>query len=217
MCSDPKPRRVLILETAFVLLVLALAVYTLGNEKFRLEDEVLQEAEKQYGPGARQRLLAWEKLIREDSSGTDLEKLRKANDFLNRFTFVSDYWATPVEFIASNGGDCEDFSLAKYFTLKAMGVPEKKLNLTYVRALNLDQPHMVLTYFTRPGAEPLVLDNLLGEIRAASERPDLLPVYSFNGAGLWIAKQRGRGQMVGRSDRLGRWRDLLSRMPQGLN
>jgi len=160
-----------------------------------------------------------------ESGGSDHDKLTRVNDFFNRYDFVSDnvhwqvedYWATPVEFIASDGGDCEDFSLAKYFTLKAMDVQENKLNLTYVKALSLDQAHMVLTYFEKPGAEPLVLDNLVGEIKPATERTDLLPVYSFNGSGLWIAKQRGRGQLVGKSDRLSRWKDLLDRMPQGLN
>jgi predicted transglutaminase-like cysteine proteinase len=98
-----------------------------------------------------------------------------------------------------------------------MGVQESKLNLTYVKALSLNQAHMVLTYYEKPGAEPLVLDNLVGDIKPASKRTDLLPVYSFNGSGLWIAKQRGRGQLVGKSDRLSRWQELLDRMPQGLN
>ena len=86
---------------------------------------------------------------------TDLEKLEKVNRFFNQVNFVSDaihwqkkdYWATPIEFLASDGGDCEDFALAKYFTLKMLGVPEKKLNLTYVKAWKLNQSHMVLTYY----------------------------------------------------------------------
>ncbi|GAB4342843.1 MAG: transglutaminase-like cysteine peptidase [Desulfobulbaceae bacterium] len=208
-----------------VLLFLAVAaVNALTVEKFRLDESVLAEAEKKYGPSARQRLLDWEELIRSDTSTSDMEKLVKVNDFFNRLDFVSDslhwgvedYWATPVEFLASDGGDCEDFSLAKYFTLKAMGVNERRLNLTYVKALNLDQAHMVLTYFEVPGEEPLVLDNLINDIKPAGERTDLLPVYSFNGTGLWIAKMRGRGELVGRSDRLSRWRELLTRMPAGL-
>jgi predicted transglutaminase-like cysteine proteinase len=192
--------------------------------KFGLDEEVLSKAEKRYGPRARTRLLEWEALIRDNSGGSDMDKLSTVNLFFNKYDFVSDamhwntedYWATPVEFIASDGGDCEDFSLAKYFTLKAMGVQESKLNLTYVKALSLNQSHMVLTYYEKPGAEPLVLDNLIGEIKPASKRTDLLPVYSFNGSGLWIAKQRGKGQLVGKSDRLSRWQELLDRMPQGL-
>lgn len=195
-----------------------------GN-RFELDEEVLVRAEQKYGANARERLLAWQDLINGSGGLTEREKLEKANGFFNTFDFVSDashwgvddYWATPVEFIASSGGDCEDFALAKYFTLKSMGVTEKKLNLTYVKALSLNQAHMVLTYYATPDAEPLVLDNLVRDIRPASGRTDLLPVYSFNGSGLWIAKQRGRGRLVGDSDRLQRWRELLGRMPQGLN
>ncbi len=71
---------------------------------------------------------------------------------------------------------------------------------------------MVLTYYSFPGAEPLVLDNLIETIEPSSQRADLLPVYSLNGAGLWLAKQRGKGKMIGSSDRLKRWRELLDRM-----
>ncbi len=217
-------KRVLILA-GILLLALTAAVPAITRKNFSINEKTLALAEKEYGPAARRRLLAWEELIRDDRSTTDREKLEKVNRFFNRLAFISDlkhwgkedYWATPVEFLASGGGDCEDFSLAKYFTLKAMGVPEKKLNLTYVKALKLNQAHMVLTYYAIPGAVPLVLDNLINAIKPASQRPDLLPVYSFNGTGLWLAKLRGRGRLVGSSDRLKRWRDLLNRMPQGLH
>ena len=207
----------------FSLGILSYEAFTI--EKFRLDESVLIGAENKYGSSARKRLVNWMELINTDKSATDMEKLKRVNNFFNKLDFVDDilhwqekdYWATPVEFLASDGGDCEDFSLAKYFTLKAMGVNEKKLNLTYVKALNLNQAHMVLTYFKVPGDEPLVLDNLINDIKPASQRTDLLPVYSFNGTGLWIAKMRGRGKLVGKSDRLGRWKDLLTRMPEGLN
>lgn len=191
---------------------------------FTLPDEILTSAQTQYGESAKRRLLSWQTLIRESSQLTDIEKLEKVNVFFNQLQFVddiiqwkkSDYWATPVEFLASGGGDCEDFSLAKYFTIKALGIPEKKLNMTYVKAVQLNQAHMVVTYFSKPGAVPLVLDNLITPIQPATMRKDLVPVYSFNGSGLWLAKSRGKGQKVGSSDRLRRWRNLLSRMPDGL-
>ncbi|MDD3617986.1 MAG: transglutaminase-like cysteine peptidase [Desulfobulbaceae bacterium] len=196
-----------------------------AGDGFELEKEVLSSAERMYGGEARSRLLAWQDLIRGSGGLSERGKMDKVNGFFNGFDFVSDeshwgvddYWATPVEFIASGGGDCEDFALAKYFTLKAVGVSEDKLNLTYVKALGLNQAHMVLTFYPAPDAEPLVLDNLVDDILPASARTDLLPVYSFNGSGLWIAKQRGRGRQVGDSDRLRRWQELLGRMPNGLN
>ena len=75
---------------------------------------------------------------------------------------------------------------------------------------------MVLTYYSTPSAEPLILDNLKETIQLASKRTDLLPVYTFNGDGLWLAKERGKGKFVGGSDRLKRWNDLKSRMVTGL-
>ncbi len=196
-----------------------------GKDPFSLDPATLKKVEAKYGQPARQRLLAWEKLIRQDASSNDLEKLEKVNDFFNEMEFVDDrrhwqerdYWATPVEFLASGGGDCEDFALAKYFTLKAIGLEEKKLNMTYVKALRLNQAHMVVTYYSRPGAVPLVLDNLVTSIEPATNRKDLMPVYSFNGSGLWLAKARGRGEMIGKSDRLKRWQEILQRLPAGLD
>ncbi len=210
-------------------LVAAMVSLTLLNvqarDSFRLDQELLDTVVQNYGGQAKQRLLDWQSLINDDQSSNDLEKLQKVNDFFNRQEFISDlllwkdkdYWATPVEFLAQNGGDCEDFSIAKYFTLKKLGIDENKLNLTYAKAVELNQAHMVVTYYEQPEAEPLVLDNLIDEIKPASLRPDLLPVFSFNGIGLWLAKERGRGKLVGNSSRYKHWQDLLGRMPEGLN
>jgi predicted transglutaminase-like cysteine proteinase len=152
---------------------------------------------------------------------TEREKLTRVNDFFNQRTRfvddsklwnVKDYWATPLEFLVKGAGDCEDYAIAKYFTLKALGIDDKKMRLTYVKALKLNQAHMVLTYFETPRSVPLVLDNLDTAIKPALQRKDLLPVYSFNGTGLWLAKAQGRGKKVGQSSRVNLWRDLNARM-----
>lgn len=197
-------------------------LFAKGN--FSLEPAILDAAEKRYGVEARRRLLDWQRFVGEDNSTGDKQRLSRVNAFFNRLEFVSDqihwgekdYWATPIEFIASDGGDCEDFAVAKYITLRLLGVADEKMNLTYVKAWKLNQAHMVLTYYETPGAVPLVLDNLVDSIDPANQRTDLLPVYSFNGTGLWLAKERGRGNLVGNSDRLKLWNELLTRMPAGL-
>ena len=71
---------------------------------------------------------------------------------------------------------------------------------------------MVLAYYETPGSVPLILDNLDAAIKPASMRKDLIPVYSFNGAQLWLNKERGRGVLSGNSSRLKRWRDLRQRL-----
>ena len=212
-----------ILSALLLAALVAAPVYT--GEQLVLPERTLEQAEKQYGPGARKRLLAWQELLRADRTDKDRAKIERVNRFFNRLNFVddalhwhkADYWATPVEFLASEGGDCEDFAIAKYFTLLDLGIDEHKLTLTYVKALKLNQAHMVLTYYPSPKAEPLVLDNLVEAILPSSERTDLLPVYSLNGSGLWLARQRGRGKMVGDSSRLQRWQEMLARMTKEFN
>lgn len=209
--------------TLFALLVGVVANLALSRGDFSLDREVLHKAEEKYGKAAHDRLIAWEELIRQDRSSTDLDKLKKTNHFFNsRIRFandydvwgVQDYWATPIEFICKGAGDCEDFAIAKYFTLKAMGLPDERLKITYVKAVQQNMHHMVLTYYSDPEAEPLVLDNLIDSINPASKRTDLVPIFSFNGSGLWMAKQRGQGKMAGSANRIRLWQDLLQKMAE---
>lgn len=194
---------------------------TAGN--FSLDRALLRRAEEKYGQGAYKRLTEWEEVIRTDRSKTDREKLEKVNLFFNsRIRFandadiwgVEDYWATPIELLCRAAGDCEDFAIAKYFTLKALGIADGKLRITYVKALRYNVRHMVLTYYSEPEAEPLVLDNLVDSISPGSKRTDLMPIFGFNGSGLWMAKQRGQGKMAGSSNRIRLWQDLLQKMSE---
>jgi hypothetical protein len=74
---------------------------------------------------------------------------------------------------------------------------------------------MVLAYYSTPGAEPLILDNLIDGIAPASKRPDLLPVFGFNGSGLWTSKQRSQGKLAASSsDRLKPWQALQKKMSE---
>lgn len=215
--SVPKHTLLAILLSAIVI-VFTVTVHT--TESFLISDHTLKKTAAQYGPAARDRLLEWQHLVNSERENDELRKIRQTNQFFNTIPFLADdlhwgmndYWATPIELLASDGGDCEDFAIAKYVTLKLLGVEEKKLTLTYVKSLALGQAHMVLTYYPAPEAEPLILDNLSDTVEPASKRTDLLPIYSFNGSGLWLAKQRGQGKMVGTSDRLRRWQDLLDRI-----
>src|SRR5690606_3765884 len=98
------------------------------------------------------------------------------------------------------------------FTLRELGVPDEQLKITYVKALEQNQAHMVLAYYETAEAEPLILDNLKPDVLPASARPDLVPVYSFNGEGLWLAKMRDReDRRIGDADSLDSWQALLRR------
>ncbi|WP_420554168.1 transglutaminase-like cysteine peptidase [Neptuniibacter marinus] len=206
---------------AFMLALSCLIFIQVGaDESIRLSQADIEKLGKQYGAKAQRRLEIWQELLITLANESEQDKLEQVNDFFNQVRFLDDikhwkkkdYWATPVEFLITNGGDCEDFSIAKYYTLKELGVPVEKMNLAYVKALEYNQAHMVLTYYPKQSAIPLVLDNINGTILPASKRPDLLHVYSFNGDKLWISKMGRRTTLVGTSDRLKPWVKLQSRI-----
>ncbi len=181
---------------------------------------ILKQVRERFGDDASERILAWQRLVRENQALSKDEKLIRVNRFFNQVRFISDqehwnredYWATPLEMLATNGADCEDYSIAKYFTLRELGIADEQLKITYVKALQLNQAHMVLAYYPEPGAEPLILDNLINDILPASERPDLAPVYSFNGEGLWLSKLSSQeGKRIGEASKLKSWQDNITR------
>lgn len=203
--------------------IIGISIVLAGNALgwVELTNEVLLQVKAKHGERAQHRLIEWQNLLESAKNLPEKDKLKQVNDFFNLNALfvddiihwkIEDYWATPLEFLATGAGDCEDFAIAKYFTLKELGIDENKMRITYVKALRLNQAHMVLTFFASPKSVPEVLDNLIPDIRPATQRSDLLPVYSFNGTGLWIAKARNAGQRVGSSDRLSLWNDLKHRM-----
>ena len=181
--------------------------------------------QNKYKIGASARIEQWHKLLQTASHLTEEKQITLVNNFFNQhIAFVSDkslwgvndYWATPQEVLIKGAGDCEDFSIIKYFTLKQLGIPEDKIRLTYTRALNRNQAHMVLTYSPTPLATPIILDNLIPEIKPANERKDLLPVFSFNDSDLWIEKPQGSIKLAGDSSQIAMWDKLRKRMDKNI-
>ena len=210
------------LVTTFVLIILSLSsIYALSDDFERLSTL----ANQRYGQDAYKTVIELQGLTQRLQSASDIEKLTQINDFFNqKIQFVdeievwgiSDYWATPLESIGHQAGDCEDFAIAKYVFLKKLNIDNNRLKLTYVRAQiqNGDtrafRAHMVLSYYQTPQSEPLILDNLTPEILPASSRKDLSPIFSFNDTGLWVGssnKPKAEAQ-----SNLSRWRDVLSRI-----
>jgi predicted transglutaminase-like cysteine proteinase len=190
-----------------------------ANRDFAL---ILHIAEQRYGAlgPAKGRIEAWNQMLQSEAKQPELEQLRAVNSFFNqqlsfqddtRIWQQIDYWATPLESLIKGAGDCEDYALAKYFSLRNLGVPSEKLRITYVKALTRNQAHMVLTFYASSSAEPWVLDNLIDDIRPASQRNDLLPVYAFNAEGLYLPGANG-GKRSSDSKKLSRWQDVLKKM-----
>jgi predicted transglutaminase-like cysteine proteinase len=177
-------------------------------------------AAQPYGPQAAAGADILTALIARSEKQPELARLTAFNDFFNqRIRFAGDVettgqvdeWASPLELLGRGAGDCEDYAIAKYFSLIAAGVPSARLRMVYVRA-DLDGgtiAHMVLAYYPQPTAEPLILDNLNPAVVAASMRRDLHPVFSFNAEGLW----QGTGSQAAGDPvaRLSRWRDVIAK------
>jgi predicted transglutaminase-like cysteine proteinase len=203
--------------TLFFLMAAAAAIL-FSTPPFIIAQPFLDKIEKEYGVFAKRRAFALVQMMNEAKDLDDMGKMEKVNDFFNRTPFISDqkvwgtsdYWATRLEFIGKDKGDCEDFVIAKYFTLKELGVPTSKLFMTYAKSLRYKTAHMVLTYYVTPKSTPLVLDNYNYKILPATERDDLIPIYSFSGDELFNAKQAQIGKMVPASTRQKRpWDELV--------
>ncbi len=185
----------------------------------------LDTLQRRYGDAAYQRGLDLQMILFEIADLSEREKLERVNNYFNQFEYVSDvenwqqrdYWATPEEFIGRMRGDCEDYVIAKYFALREVGVAESKLFLTYVQATELNVAHMVLTYFESPESIPLVLDNYNPHLLPASERADLVPVYSFNARSFFLTdSSAGLGTKVPTSKvKNSKWTQLLETLRDG--
>jgi len=187
--------------------------------------------ERIFGQGARGRLAGWQEFARGAAGRLDAGRgapgehglLGPVNGFFNRLPYitdqahwrVTDYWTTPAEFLASNGGDCEDYAIAKYFLLKELGVPVGRLRMVYARTWKSNVAHMVLAYYPAPGAEPLILDSLQGSIEPASDRPDLIPVYTFNDDDL-LFPQPGLPAIPVSAGSFRLWREVLEKLAREL-
>ena len=211
-------------QALMALVVFVLLIGTAMNSTAWDADRIHLSAHRQ-GPAQQESMRALLDAVTAATHLDDDARLQTLNLFFNRRVIFRDdidvwgqidYWATPLEMLGRGEGDCEDYAIAKYFSLVAAGVNPSRMRLVYVKATlagvsgAVQQAHMVLAYYGASGStDPLILDNLISEIRPASRRPDLLPVFSFNTEGLWSGTQGpGAGDPV---SRLSRWRDLLAR------
>jgi len=153
-------------------------------------------------------------LIVKDKSASDLVKINDVNSFFNsniifRSDFATwgkkDYWATPLEFIRKRQGDCEDYAIAKYFSLRRMNIPVDRLKIAYVTTSRSKEAHMVLLFYKSENNIPLVLDNLINNIKSLYSRKDLNVIYTFNEKFVWM---NGGKNNVGSSKRINLWRNL---------
>lgn len=213
------------MKSKILALLTLLTFLTVSFLALALDYPKLQEIYiKKYTSASLNLFNAWQNIMTTSVELKLDDKTKRINESSNRtITWqedqkvwgVPDYWATPFETIAKKAGDCEDFAIIKYFSLINLGIPVNQLRLVYVKAKNGngtssgELAHMVLAFYPSPDSEPLILDNMLSDIKPAGRRPDLVPVFSFNGEGVYNGVAGG-GQASG-IERLSKWQDLLQR------
>ncbi|MGV8824559.1 transglutaminase-like cysteine peptidase [Methylibium petroleiphilum] len=214
------PRVVCSRSWALTLWLLVLALLVPGVLPRAWDRDRMLAAAQRQGPEAERGVRLLQSTIVASQSMSEEARLQAFNRLFNEHIVFAedidtvgqvDQWASPLELLARGAGDCEDFAIAKYFSLIAAGLPPAKLRMVYVRA-DLGghvRAHMVLAYYAQPAAEPLILDNLIAEIRPASLRRDLSPVFSFNAEGLW--QGTGAQKAGDPTARLSRWREVLGK------
>lgn len=214
------------LPLVLVLLVLVFCSALLPAQMKLDFREIERQLRERFANDRAEVIMQWRQMLEEVADHSELEQVRRVNEFFHRNVVyqrdevlygVEDYWATPLETLGQGLGDCEDWAIAKYASLRHLGISEERLRLIYVRAQiggprsPIRRAHMVLGYFETPNAEPVIMDSLISSVLPASERTDLSPTFSFNADGLWVG--RGSSRAAGTpTARLSHWRDVLDRM-----
>lgn len=175
---------------------------------------------KKLAEHAHQRLQDWKLLIAQSTPLNDADKLQRVNEFFNSNIRYgededvwgqADYWASPQETLMQGAGDCEDFALAKYFTLRLLGIPEQHLRLVYTTVSSTKQAHMILGFWPDLTGAPLLLDNLNPTILPIMQRSDLHMQFAFGDTHLYRFEQ-SKLQAVGKTELLPHWTALLAKL-----
>ncbi len=136
-------------------------------------------------------LSEWKRFLAGLRGRDRMTQVREVNAFMNRAPYivdpvnygVPDYWATPRQFLAKNG-DCEDYAIAKYLSLRALGVPAEEMRVVVLFDTNLHLAHAVLAVYQE--GQAFVLDNQARRVVSADRIHHYRPVYSINENAWWI-------------------------------
>ncbi len=133
----------------------------------------------------------WDKLKGMIEGKDELTKLKIVNNFWNQWPYkqdpraykAPDYWASPAEF-KRNSGDCEDYAIAKYFTLASMGFPIERMRIVVVKDTILRLAHAILAVYV--GDQIYILDNLSKNVLPHTRIRNYVPQYSVNEKTRWM-------------------------------
>lgn len=135
-------------------------------------------------------LVRWREFLGAIRHAPPMIQLKAVNDYLNRIAYVADienygaedFWATPRQFFAK-GGDCEDYAIAKYFSLRALGWPAERLRVVVVNDLDRDLVHAALVVYH--GGTGYVLDIEIPEVTDQRKVARYKPIFAIAETGWW--------------------------------
>ncbi|MDD9899674.1 MAG: transglutaminase-like cysteine peptidase [Alphaproteobacteria bacterium] len=139
------------------------------------------------------RIMMWKSHLQSLRGSGARAQIEGVNDYINKVRYIedrnnwkkSDYWATPVEFF-SRGGDCEDFAIAKYASLRALGYSAEQMRVMIVQDKWKNQPHAVLVVYTDEGT--FILDNQNKKVVYSDDVVRYQPIFSINSTHWWLHK-----------------------------
>ena len=134
--------------------------------------------------------LSWNRILRQARGKPPMEQLKEVNRFFNQWPYrldielygKPDYWADPGAFMKLSG-DCEDYSIAKYFALKALGFDIGNLRIVIIKDQIRNIGHAVLAVYMDQTA--YILDNLSDLVMDHKKIAHYIPQYSVNEKYRW--------------------------------
>jgi len=137
----------------------------------------------------------WTKFLLSVKNKPKLEQIKLINKNLNRARYITDpvnwgqkdYWATPLEFMAKFG-DCEDYAIAKFMSLRRLGWKNEQMRVVAVKDLNLKVGHAILVVYL--DGKVYVLDNQIKQVIEAGKIRHYRPVFSINQKNWWRHRAR---------------------------
>lgn len=180
------------IKAFFIFLVVTLSF----SQNFKLNPNFKS---KKSSPEAKNILIDYERFINSLKHKPTVEKLKLTNSYLNSLnahfdgrSANDDYWSSRGEFLSRGGGDCEDYAIGKYYTLKDMGFKDKNMCLMVVKERYSGYYHMVLAVWQDEKKVPQILDNLSFKILPLTKRVDLIPRYCINEIGYYTVNKNGK-------------------------
>ena len=158
------------------------------------EDSGLPEGSCGLADSSRRNQAYWGEFIEKLADAPPMEQLDDINRYMNEAPYitdprnyrVSDFWATPKQFF-DRDGDCEDYAIAKFTSLRALGWDNAHMRIVVVQDLNLKIAHAILAVYV--DGEVWILDNQLRQIVNADSIRHYRPLFSLNEVSWWIHRR----------------------------